>query len=189
VSTYWVPLGAAPVTQPTVTYGTTPPASPNDGDRWIFPADSTNGVMWEFRFRAAAGTYPWEFVGGAPLSQQIATSESTATQNTWLDLTTDGPKITVPRAGDYHAQFASQCSHNAANSIIVTGPAIGTNPSAFYAHSIGNPTAGPAPSVSGRDQFLGVASGAVIRLRYYNATAGTANWSYRQIAVTPVRVS
>src|SRR5262245_9498436 len=83
-------------------YGTTPPASPADGDEWILPADATNGVMWQFRYRAAsASAYKWEFIGGPPLVIYIVTTETTTTTGAWVDLTTVGPAFTAPRGGDY----------------------------------------------------------------------------------------
>jgi hypothetical protein len=104
-------LTAAFANRPLVTYGTTPPGSPADGDIWMFPADATNGVIWQFRYRAAsASSYKWEFVGGVPLAVGPSGSMTIATA-TPTDLT-GGPTLTLPRAGDYVIDFGGVAQAN-----------------------------------------------------------------------------
>jgi len=54
---------------------TTFPSSPVDGDIHVYPADTTNGVMWHFMYRSAPND--WEFIGGAPLFAEVVTDEAT----------------------------------------------------------------------------------------------------------------
>lgn len=87
------------------------PGSPVDGQRCLYLADATNGVVWDLRYRSAsASTYKWEAVGGGVLSDEIATSQTTATTGSYVDLTTVGPTITVPLAGDYEIAFGALLS-------------------------------------------------------------------------------
>jgi hypothetical protein len=128
ITTYTVPLDAVPggdaeidITQlpasvqslvlggntTTVQTGGTMPASPVNGDRCIYTADATNGVTWEFMYRAAsASAYKWEMIGGGHLWSEVVTAgdESTAS-TTYVALTTAGPAITLPLAGDYDVEI------------------------------------------------------------------------------------
>ena len=177
---YWVPLGAAPRTAQ-VWYGTTPPASPIDGDEWVFPADAAAGVQWRFRYRAAsASAYKWEFVGGASLVAQVYTEESTAAPGP-VDLATVGPSLVPPRNGDYlflwsWFWYASGTSGVAT----VTVPLVGPIATAL--------TSRGGASVS---RFQGAVSGSTTyKLQYgYSGSGGAAAFAYRCGTLTPVRVS
>jgi hypothetical protein len=78
------------------------PASPSDADECYYQsaAMATLGLVWHFRYRASAGTYKWEFVGGSDWLDEVVTDESLSVTN-YTDLTTVGPQITVPLAGEY----------------------------------------------------------------------------------------
>lgn len=94
--------------------GTSFPASPVDGQPYVYTADATNGVEWTFKYNAGSGsTYKWEFVGGPPLFSEVATQETTSS-GSYAALTTAGPSVTTPRAGDYFvdqgAWFSSTAS-------------------------------------------------------------------------------
>jgi len=91
----------------TVERGTSLPPSPVDGQEYDYVADATNGVIWHLRYRAAsASAYKWEFVGGASLYAAVAASETTAS-GTYVDLTTVGPAVTLPLAGDYDIEHGA----------------------------------------------------------------------------------
>lgn len=67
------------------------------------------GIIWHLRYDL--GTDRWEFVGGPELTATIATEESTsAGGNTYQDLATVGPDITIPLAGDYRVQVGAEAS-------------------------------------------------------------------------------
>lgn len=83
------------------------PTTPDDADEIYFVADATNGIVWHLKYRAAsASTYKWEYMGGGPLVSEVFTSESTAS-TTFTNLTTVGPQITLPLAGDYKVSFGA----------------------------------------------------------------------------------
>jgi hypothetical protein len=83
------------------------PSTPYDGQIIYYRADATNGVIWQFRYNASsASSYKWEFVGGGKLYSFIATQENRST-TVYGDLTTVGPSITAPLAGDYHIMWGA----------------------------------------------------------------------------------
>jgi hypothetical protein len=186
MTTYWTPIGSA-VPTPQVTYGTTPPASPNDGDRWIFPADATNGVTWAFRYNAgSASSYRWEFVGGPPMYAMLLATEAIAAANAWTDCATVGPRITVPRAGDYIPSYSAVCSPPTSG-IIQLGVAVGATTPGLGIRSDAA-VANGVTSMTGTDPPMTLASGADLRVRYY-AAATSFNFLWRRLFLLPVRVS
>jgi hypothetical protein len=86
----------------TVSYGTTPPGSPVDGDEWVMPfTDQTGAIMWRFRYRAGSSSaYKWEFIGGPPAISANKTPVAQTAINTWQALS-GSPQLTLPRAGEY----------------------------------------------------------------------------------------
>lgn len=72
----------------------------------FYLADAANGVVWHLRYRSAsASSFKWEVVGGDPLYAEVITEESTASTS-YTALTTAGPSLTVPLAGDYLQELA-----------------------------------------------------------------------------------
>ena len=84
---------------------TTLPVSPSFGDQVVYAADAANGVYWLLQYDAS-GTYPWKFVGGAPLLSEVTASQSTASPS-YTNLTTTGPALTFPLAGDYSLEIGA----------------------------------------------------------------------------------
>jgi hypothetical protein len=167
-----------------VSYGTTPPASPNDGDEWILPADSTSGVMWRFRYRAAsASASKWEFVGGPPLYRSVDTAEGTAS-TTAADLPTVGPQFTIPRAGDYLIDTVANMTNTAAAFTIVcikVGALVATDQQAMSA-------AANTYVEASTTALLTAAASDVVKMQY-RVTTGTGTFSRRRMQITPVRVT
>lgn len=77
------------------------PTVPTDGQVIYYAADSTNGVVWTLKYRAAsASAYKWEFLGGGELNAVNTTAGTTTTGTTAAFGNT--PTVTVPLAGDYY---------------------------------------------------------------------------------------
>lgn len=193
---YWVPLGAAPRTAQ-VTYGTTPPASPVDGDEWVLPADAANGVMWEFRYRAAsASVYKWEFVGGAAATAIVNANEQHPGPNgTWQNLATNGPSFILPRAGDYEVGLVARVYKQKTEAQSGhCGIAVGDTSPSIYAGYQDDYTGSSAQATLAMTWlFTGLSAGTTMKLRYFAGNnSGTAPWAgfaTRQIRIIPVRVS
>lgn len=80
------------------------PSNPQFGDMVTYAADATNGVYWTLYYDAS-GTYPWKFVGGAPLTSSAVgtyTTPPVGPTTTYINSgLTGSPVITAPLAGDY----------------------------------------------------------------------------------------
>jgi hypothetical protein len=187
-----VPLAYLPAGTPTITYGTTPPASPADGDLWMFPADATNGVIWQFRYRAAsASAYKWEFIGGTPALARVETSESLTTPvGSIVDLATVGPQITLPRDGDYQIYFQAQATNSTVSSNVLAVNVSGTS---WPDGSVGQiaifiPVVNTYFVAGQPGRYNGITGSRVVKLQY-QTNGGTATFLRRVLSVTPIRVS
>lgn len=160
-----------------------------DGQVIDYLADATNGVVWRFRYRAASGSsYKWEFIGGPPLSSVVATSESRS-NSSYGALTTPGPSVTVPLAGDYDISLAArmispsgqlaQFSYDIGGTGAVDGDALHAGGSASTVDAfIGRP-----------DNRKTIAAASTVLLAKYRSTSGgAATFSDRRISIRPVRV-
>ena len=182
-----LPTGSA---GPTYSYGTTPPASPVDGDFWLFPADAANGVIWKFRYRAAASTYKWEFVGGSPLYAFVAADAALAGTNIYSWPATPGPDIVVPRSGDYRGAALSRSGPNAVGGTVhggIANASLGTNAigatSSVQAYATGAWVNVPVEAI-----LSGVNAGQTLRQVWWATAAGT-TVGQRVFELWPIRVS
>lgn len=155
-------------------------------------AMATLGVIWLLRYRSG-GTYPWEFVGGAPL---ISATDTTIRQlpagTTTYTALTGTPSITVPLAGDYDVTIMGDMNLQTAGAIAallsyfvggVTAPATVDGFSCSVAWSV-NTVSG-----SKTTRQTGVPAAAVIAERArLNAAGSIGNYSNRRLIVQPVRV-
>lgn len=169
------------------TYVTSLPGLPSDGDEIYFAADAANGVIWHLRYRAAAsGSYKWEFLGGPPIVRTVLTSETRST-TTFGDLTTVGPTVTAPLAGDYEISIGLTGTHPinggvALASVYAGAPATDDDSCAF---SGGSATMYHSPSKTVLK--TGLSASAAIKLQY-RSDGATATFFRRWISVLPVRV-
>jgi hypothetical protein len=172
------------------TYSTTPPATPVDGQLWAYPADTTNGVIWLFRYRTAATTYKWEYVGGSPLTSAVSTLETTTTTGSYVNLATVGPSVTVPRAGFYLTTGSAVITDSTTQSNAGIGVGIGD----FSTQDVEAPAniafagAASAVSVTYRSSSALTAS-QEIRMKYRHLAAGQLGVFQRYLHVWPIRVS
>lgn len=148
----------------------------------------TVGVVWRLRYNAAsASAYKWEFVGGSPLIDEVVTSETT-TSTSYIDLTTVGPDVTIPLAGDYMIGFGSEQNNNTAsrfaNMAIKLGAAAAVNADAVISGGAANADASCWRTMR-RD---GLAASDLLIAKYAVGTSGTAQFQKRMLIVTPVRV-
>ena len=159
------------------------PGSPIDGQVIYYNADSTNGVVWQLRYRSAsASAYKWEFIGGSPLVSTVVTSETT-TSTSFTDLATVGPSITVPLAGDYDVEIGGFTLSSGA-SVTVQGFAVGATV-ATDAESVRGNANQSNPRM--RYRKTAIAASTIIRMKYRVASL-TGTFETRQILVYPVRV-
>lgn len=181
-------------------YGTSLPATPYDGQEYTL-VDSTSAPTYQWRLRynaGAAGANKWEYVGGAPAYATVEASEST-TSLSHVDLTTPGPLLTVPRAGDYLVEYSGFIAKLSAAGWTTTLSTVYVNAgqSSPLVQAIGtvyNAAASPYPwaTVQARAK-LALAASDVLKVRYSISVVDTAghgaNFAWRRLTVTPLRLS
>jgi hypothetical protein len=173
----WIPLSAT--TLPKVGY---------DGQRTRAILDATNGIEWEFVYRAAsASTFKWEAVGAGPtLKTFLLTSESTAVPNAGYNDFATPMFLTVPFAGDYDSEGGA--------GIVSTG----TGAAYYLAIKLGaaatsdNNSGQCAPSGGGAHteaRGTGLAAGDTIRLqgKHTFGVGASIVTQNRYLAISPIR--
>lgn len=171
------------------------PASPNDGDEIYYLVNGTTGVVWHLRYRLASpSAYKWELVGGTDITAFVANYEAT-NQITYVTLTSPGPSITCPLAGDYDVSIGAFIAANTGTSAAVgyMSYMVGaTNPSDGDACQ-GGATASTSPntgfSATTTARKAGLAASTVLSARY-KTTLGATNMAFGQrwMRVRPLRV-
>ena len=181
-----------PPSGPYAAIGTVLPGSPVDGQEFVL-VDSLTAPTYAWRFKyvaASTSPYKWMFIGGGDWVGALTTPETSTTRSAWFDLPTVGPRIFVPRAGDYLVTASIAATDTIASAQIGLGPCIGaTNPNQAT-YSVIGPSANSNATVTFTFPMLALAAGADLRLRYASfAAAGTAQFNWRVLAVRPIRVS
>lgn len=183
------------IRKPPISYVTSLPSSPIDGQEVYYAASTANGVIWHLRYRSgSASSYKWEFLGGPNLTGAVDTLEGNSTTG-WQNLATDGPSITLPLAGDYLIGVGALQSTSDGNAqVTAIGFASGNTTPASTDQAIFQPIFA-ANAQTGYCQFYlernvtGVAASTSYKLRYYVANASSGhNFSNRRITALPVRV-
>jgi hypothetical protein len=186
---------SASASSTTTTSGTIFPTSPADGNIFVYLADATKGVNWAFKYNAgSASTYKWEFIGGPPLFSLVATAETT-TSTTYAALSTAGPSIVLPLAGDYDTALGG----------LIFGPAsAGVGFFSVMSYDIGGTGAVDADAVFNMNAINSAtligcnvarverkaSLSAVTLTAKYKSTSGTsAQFQNRFLSAVPVRVS
>lgn len=161
------------------------PAAPVDGQECFYLADSAAGIVWHLKYRAgSASPYKWEYVGGASLSAEVLTGESTAS-GLFTALTTPGPSVTVPVAGDYEYEHDFQGSNDTTGGLAIQALKLGAAATSDDDSAVAA-TLNAAPT-KGRE-VTGIAAGAVLTCQYRTNGTGTASFLRRWLRVRPVRV-
>lgn len=162
------------------------PSNAIDGQEVRYLADNTNGIIWNFRYRAgSSSTYKWEFIGGPALRSSVASVGRQTNLNVFENL--NGPTITVPLAGDYDL-VAETGWNDAYDSVYLMQ---------ILAGSTGIQTARMRQIAYGGGEVvltsraLAIAASTLIRPQYYIQVAQAVGygWNASSIAATPIRVS
>lgn len=174
----WVDLNAAPALVSSL------PGSPFDGQEIYYSADPTNGVVWHLRYRSAAsGSYKWEFVGGGVLTAEIATQENTSAGG-YSDLSTVGPSITVPLAGDYEVSFSCEMNFGSTHQTFAA-PKFGSA-ATLDADAVQLSSGALWPTLARTIRRNVSASSQVVKLQYKSNTTG--GILRRNLQLRPIRV-
>jgi hypothetical protein len=180
--------------------GSSPPGSPQVEDLWKFHPGT--GISWLFQYEPDQdATYPWQFIGGAPLSGSTAGGDTTAGGGFRPDTSLE---LTLARAGiyDIRGQMRVWGQPNANISVgwdSYIAYRIGTSGAwtqwgdSYMAHYFGANSFANGVVVSAHIACGPIYGGfsADTRLRFY--AAGLLNWDFtaanRTISAIPLRVA
>jgi hypothetical protein len=151
--------------------------------------------VWNCLFNAGEATYKWECVGGNPKRVQVLTQEFT-TSTTYVNLATDGPSFTSPRAGVYNIHFGSFIlSADQGYYALASAGAIGAGSTApndtwslqlYYAAAGG--TAIDMSTSGFIDGIVVATAGDPIKMQYRSGFGHSLGFQNRWIAVMPSRL-
>lgn len=141
-----------------------------------------SGNYWELMY--VGGAAVWLMLGGADLIDQIATSQTT-TSATYVDLTTAGPQITVPRAGTYDITYSATISSNTAGVVTIMSPKIGA---AATADADGAENRSAQPVTVSRTIRKTLAAGDLIKLQYKSNGTAILTALNRTLRIRPVTI-
>jgi hypothetical protein len=170
-----------------LSYGTTLPGSPVDGQEAIL-VDSTTvpGYHWRFRYNAGDTTAnKWEYLGGRPA--QFAPTDSTGVIST-TPLATSG-SFTIPRAGPYMVTYYA----------FIQSTGTWTTPFDANLQPYTTGLLGQPAKVIVTGQYVGASvtstiftslnASDVVTLRVWVTNATSTDFRYMGCMVTPLRVS
>lgn len=170
----------------TISAVTALPGSPTDGQEVVL-MDSLSAptYRWHLRYNSgSASAYKWEFIGGTPKTAEVATSESTSS-TTYVALTTPGPAIALPNAGDWLVEIGAEIDNGGQADISRMSYDIGgTGASDNDAIKLRG-----AQAVSAYRQKVQTGLTAVTLTAKYKVSANTHTFVFRFMAVTPIRIS
>lgn len=173
-------------------YGSTPPivtalpANPQFGDVVTYIADATNGVAWNLQYDAS-GTYPWKFIGGAPLTADTTVGVTGFTSTTMSLLASNNLSLTLGLPGEYWTTTTLLGLQNTSGAwwmASINGP--GSAAVDQYAARVTAPTTNVYLNASQSAKRTFTSSGTV-DLRH-RVTGGIAEFYERGFSLTPIRV-
>jgi len=171
-----------------------------DGQEVRVLVDSTAGVIWTLKYRpASAHANKWEVVDATSLYAAVDTQEGVGSGGlAWGNLTTVGPSLAVPLAGEYYVEFGCFMGNGWDGSTNTSGPvSMGLSGAGFTAGSVPTVQVGgtqaAATSVSGSPmrKHRAALSIATIVAKYNagNSSGNNSLFSQRHLSITPIRVS
>ena len=158
------------------------PSNATVGDQVVYAADATNGVYWSLYYDGV-GTYPWKFVGGAPLVAVVAAGSAT-TSASYVALS--GPTLTLALAGDYDISASFSASFNGSASAAI-GVQIASGSDENYAWGI---TEAPGFNTThvGTYRKTVTAASSVLTSKVKSPQGSNVTFSERVLRATPIRV-
>ena len=164
------------------------PGSPSDGDEIMFTDSLTAGTYhWHLRYVSGRASNKWVFIGGASMFSAVNSSEST-TSTTYTDLTTSGPSVTLPVAGDYFIHFGALINGGTDNAQPVASFA--TSAAASDTNRIeGAPVSAEQTLISAsRKVKMSGLTAAAVTMKYKVTSAGSGTYNFRWLAATPIAI-
>lgn len=155
-------------------------------DEVYLEVDATNGILWHLGYESGETTYKWRSLGGCrPLHSEVTTSEST-TSATYAALTTAGPSIALPRAGDYDVEHGGNITAQGNIAARMSYDIGGTGAVDADCVRVDAPSASGGASTARRRRKAALTS--VTLTSKYKTSTGTSVFEARWISVSPVRI-
>jgi hypothetical protein len=175
-------------TPPLVTALPTGTGIPFDGQEVYLLPDATDGIVWHARYRAGSPfASKWDVLEAMPWVKYVATAES-RNNAAYGDLTTVGPQLTIPVAGDYRIDHGAVMLSGNADSAWASVKFSGAEASDADAARAVQINIAPMPFAAPERPFKTIAAGTVVKQRYRTGGAQTATWQDRWLRVTPLRI-
>lgn len=162
-------LGAGPA----ITYSTSKPVAPADGDLWVYRV--TTDCHWLFRWLAVDAR--WYCIGGIPALAKIDTAETIPDNSTWTDPATVGPSFTAPFAGDYISLAHAGLGPNSYGSNTYLGIGIGAAGPSFQNWQVAQ-AGGYQSVVVCRASAIFLTAGQTLRVRYNGGVQGGGGYTH-----------
>jgi len=166
---------------------TTLPGSPTDGQQAIL-TDSTTAPTYAWLLQWSSTASKWYCLGGSDAYSQVLTDESNGGSG-FVDLTTVGPSITVPRAGLYAISWSCEGNAAAAGNGWRAAVKLGAAATSLN-EGCGLSGTGTATwfAACRTNMQRTLAASDVVKLQY-DPTGATAHYRSRNLAIRPVYVT
>jgi hypothetical protein len=164
------------------------PGSPSDGDEVLFMDSLTVPTYtWHLRYISGKASNKWQFIGGSPMVAAVTASEAT-TSTSYANLTTSGPSLTLPVAGDYQITYGAMINGGSDNAQPVASFA--TSAAASDTDRIeGAPISAEqtymSPSRSVKKTGL---TAAAVTMKYKVTSAGSGTFALRWLNIIPIAI-
>ncbi len=171
-------------------YGTSLPGSPTDGDEYVL-VDSTSAptYRWHLRYNGgSASSYKWEFIGGTEMYAAVDTTETTSSA-TYAALSTAGPTITLPNAGDYFVSIGATIGPKTTASIGYMSYDIGGTGASDNDAASSQSGSSNQYSVSRTARKTGLTAVALTSKYRTANTSDAMSFRFRWMLVRPIRIS
>jgi hypothetical protein len=185
-----LPKLASGVASPQITRSSSKPATPADGDLWLYPY--ATDVQWLFRWCASRAV--WECIGGVPMMVYQGITETRPDNGVYGDTATVGPSFTVPFAGhwSFWSHVALATASNYGTQMWVGQSVAGGGGSDVDGAGVKVPDGGHGSHLSGPpfDQSWTVAVSALVKTQYKCLQQGgggyTATFNIRRLYAMPL---
>lgn len=173
--------------QPTIV--TQLPTDAKVGETVFYAADAATGVYWQLMYDEL-GSYPWKYVGGAPLYRIGPMAYQKITSTSYIDL--DGMAISTHLPGDYDvrldAQIVQPWNVEARATFLGISHAAQITPSDYLYPMVYTPTVSVDTGMSRTARILDLPETNTFRAQG-RVNEGEGNVGFCRLTVTPVRVA
>jgi hypothetical protein len=164
-----------------------------DGQECRYLADATNGIVWNLKYKSSVSK--WLFIGGSSLSNRVDTNETKAVAAGYADITTVGPSVTVPLAGDYLVEWgmdavipANYAANTFASVELSVGGVLDVNTGLSYGPGPAGGVGNSAQANLAGARKMTFTAAQVVKMQY-NSTTTACNFRWRWLKITPIQVA